>query len=743
MSQQNTEKKLYDLLTTKNFDNFEVFDSKTSKPPIDPVSGQEDVSRANMYKFDWTSAAGHNYGTAVILLTSDGNLEIYFGDNLGRGMDSEDKTDWYEFLHQLKNFATKNFKSFSPKNLNQLRYTMQGQAAIKEGLFESWSGTKTQSWNGKQTEARLMIKHKRPLGENDARFRYVESLFIETAEGERYKLPFTKLSGGRAMVEHVKQGGRPYDARGQHITEMVNELNVLSRFRRANHGKIFEGDTAQLVEQTNAYYESAQKALKHLSSSRGYATYFEAWNPNETTEQEVVIEGLKHLFVTQSIDQRIEDALPLLARIQQQENNMKEASIFESWADRLMEGTWALPDTPEQQAKLVELLSKPLTVGADATNATEQLYDLFGDDELFDQLETLAAEDPDADCRQVVMDRMDMLSDHPEVRAVIDRVQIDPEATMNPAEPTDAGMSADQDDAQIPTNESDYEEYQDDLASILRIAGVPAEERPAPDYELEEEETDEGVLGTLGGGLIGGALGGPLGAIAGAGIGQAATSGGSGIIEQGEEETDEGWKGQLAGGTVGTLAGAALGAVGGPIGSMIGGAVGGTAGQMAGDALGGNEETDEGVVQDVAKGAGEVVGDIAAAPTTAATSFAKAASDVFGTEKADEGKLGAVAGGALGGAATRSVKGAVAGAKLGSAIQDRYAKKKDEPTEDLDVDGVMMTRQTNCSSESVEPKGTSLQGQYGHSGTMKPVAEDADFLDRLKELAGMMRSDKI
>ncbi len=32
-----------------------------------------------------------------------------------------------------------------------------------------------------------------------------------------------------------------------------------------------------------------------------------------------------------------------------------------------------------------------------------------------------------------------------------------------------------------------------------------------------------------------------------------------------------------------------------------------------------------------------------------------------------------------------------------------------------------------------------LQGQYGHSGRMKPVAEDTSFLDRLKELSGMKR----
>jgi hypothetical protein len=200
-------------------------------------------------------------------------------------------------------------------------------------------------------------------------------------------------------------------------------------------------------------------------------------------------------------------------------------------------------------------------------------------------------------------------------------------------------------------------DYAEERRDMRRLAG------------LHPEETDEGILGTAAGGLAGLALGGPLGAIAGAGLGQAATSGGSDIIEQGEEETDEGWKGQLAGGTVGSLAGTAAGAALGPVGAVIGGALGGTAGQMIGDELGGEEET-------------------------------------------DEGKLGAVGGGVLGMAATKSLKGGVAGAKLGSAIQDRFAKKDDS---------------------------SALAGQYGHSGKMKEVGKDTSFLDRLKELSGMKK----
>ena len=370
-------KRLFDLLVTRDFE-VETLDSSGKANP--------DPSDAEIFSFDFTTSSGNNYGTVVIMYGDDNSLDLYTSDNVGRTMEGPDKEEWFNFQHQLKDFAMRNNSpAFNIKNINKLKYSMQGQAAIKEGLFESWTGNKHTSWNDKPEHVRLMIKHKRPIGETDARYRYIESLFVETSDGERFKLPFTKLSGGRAMCEHVRNGGKPYDARGVHIASMVEELNVLSRFRRANHGRLLEGDTAQLVEQTNAYYENLQRNLKSITHRKGYTTYFEAWTPLEMTEESMVIEGLKHLFVTQSIDQRIEDALPLIAKIQQQENAMKEANIFEAWANNLMEGTWQLPDTPEKQSKLVELMSQDLPVGADATNVTEQLYGLLGDDHLFDR----------------------------------------------------------------------------------------------------------------------------------------------------------------------------------------------------------------------------------------------------------------------------------------------------------------------------------------------------------------------
>ena len=370
---------LADFLVTRNFDP-EYFDQ----------AGQpSEAGDAKTMKFDYVSRSGKNYGTAVVVIADD-ELSLFYGDNLGRGMEPEDKEEWYSFLEELSNKAASHSATWSPRDINQLKHTLAGIAAIKEGLFEGYYGNRRVSYMGEQTQARLVIRHNRVLGENDKRFRYVESLFIETADQERFRLPFKSLAAGRAMLEHVRQGGRPYDVRGNHITEIVGEMAVLSRFNRAQHNRVYEGVTQELVASAREYYHNLQETVKHLGSPRGYQAYFESWAPDTVGEAEALVENLRDLFVQQTLDTRIEAALPTLAKIQQQGNNMKEAQIFENWINNLSEGTWALPETPEQQEKLNQLMSAELIVGPDAINATEQLYDLVGDDELFDILNDLA-----------------------------------------------------------------------------------------------------------------------------------------------------------------------------------------------------------------------------------------------------------------------------------------------------------------------------------------------------------------
>ena len=82
---------------------------------------------------------------------------------------------------------------------------------------------------------------------------------------------------------------------------------------------------------------------------------------------------------------------------------MKELKVFENWAQTISEGTWAIPDSTDAVTELKQLLSLEMPVGVDALNATEALYDIIGDDELFDSLATLAQSDPTADARPLIV----------------------------------------------------------------------------------------------------------------------------------------------------------------------------------------------------------------------------------------------------------------------------------------------------------------------------------------------------
>jgi hypothetical protein len=425
MTPDNANKQLTDLLISKNFEPHSL-DAKGQ-----PAASPED---ATMFSFDYQGESGKDYGTVVMMIDEEHNLNVYFGDNLGKGMEGDDKKQWFDFLYQVRQFAKRNMMTFSLQNLNKLKYSMQGQAAIKEGLFESWAGRRDMSWNAAATEARLVIKHKKNLGEGEARFRYIESLFIETQDGERYRMPFKSLTAGKAMLEHVRQGGKPYDIRGNHISTIVEELNLLSRFRRANQGKIFEGDAQQLVEEATHYFETLKHNLKTITSRTGYKKYFESWNPAALTDEDVIIEDLRHLFVEQNIDTRVEQALPLLAKLKQ-EHAMKEINVFESMMTLITEGTWALPDTPEKQSQLIKLLSAELPVGPDATNATELLYDLLGDDDLFNQLGDLAREDANADARTIVINKLEQMKSNPAVAQVIGKLKVETTPQAEPEEP--------------------------------------------------------------------------------------------------------------------------------------------------------------------------------------------------------------------------------------------------------------------------------------------------------------------
>ena len=65
---------LLDLLATRNF----------HPEMLDRVGKPTDAENAKTFTFDYVSGTGKNYGTMVIVLDSDNEMKIMYGDKIGR-----------------------------------------------------------------------------------------------------------------------------------------------------------------------------------------------------------------------------------------------------------------------------------------------------------------------------------------------------------------------------------------------------------------------------------------------------------------------------------------------------------------------------------------------------------------------------------------------------------------------------------------------------------------------------------
>ena len=76
----------------------------------------------------------------------------------------------------------------------------------------------------------------------------------------------------------------------------------------------------------------------------------------------------------------------------------------------LGEGTWAMPETPEDVEALTALMQEPILVGEDGDNASNVMYNILGDDELFDEFVDMAhTMGPDTDARPAIEARLKAL----------------------------------------------------------------------------------------------------------------------------------------------------------------------------------------------------------------------------------------------------------------------------------------------------------------------------------------------
>lgn len=329
------QRKLYDLLDNKGY-NPKPMDATGKVTPV--------PEEAAVIKFDFIKD-GENYGKVWISIDGSKKLKIYYGDSVSDSpSDNTSGTpysdSWTGLIRHLKNWAQRRQLSFELRNENHLeadmaqREHMDKKERISEGYYAMG---KSASYSDAVPSVKIVIEHSRKIEEGEQRYRNINRIFVENANGERFLLNTTKPGIARVYARHIAEGGTPYDDRGQHIKGLVEEYSKMAGFVRATRNGQFNESSQKLIAEGVNHYNSLRETLSRMSGKRGYDMYFESWTPS-LMEDDSDTTAVNELFVQETVDPRIESAMPILAKLSKNIAEMAEVSELAEWADSLLEG---------------------------------------------------------------------------------------------------------------------------------------------------------------------------------------------------------------------------------------------------------------------------------------------------------------------------------------------------------------------------------------------------------------------
>ncbi len=441
----NIAKELYGKIQTR-FHDIKIGDEHAA-----PLTRKEDIPKARFFEFEYVEG-GESLGSISINLgVVDDEVGIVVQVSGDLVDDDNDTTHHgaYKFIRSFRKFARDRLLSYKvdnigKSNLDKRDYMFQAkrkeepvmpmQPVMESKLY----GNSRMSYQD-LGEARLIIKHNQPVNIElpAGRTMHIESIYIENAEGERFKYPFKHLGGARALAEHIKAGGIPYDSIGKHIVGLSEELAGLRKFkgyvsRQAQVSEAMGSVTDRVLERIDQIKETINK-LQRTSYYQEFAESFE--EQEEQIIPEEVQNDLINRLTIRTFNEDLKAVFPYIAKFvneteleavelgaddllgeddEEEESDQAEESkeesfdpelAFESFMDDIVNEDKDEIFSPNKSAKLRainklnDILEKELQGGPNGINAIESLKGLIDDPEFINGLTSL---DPNLDVRPVI-----------------------------------------------------------------------------------------------------------------------------------------------------------------------------------------------------------------------------------------------------------------------------------------------------------------------------------------------------
>ena len=333
--QESLKIEIYNLLKSRGLQPLSLESSGKTVPVPD---------EAEVFQFDFIKD-GENYGKVYVTLDGLHQLIIYYNDEVASSpkAGSTDSESWENLLRILKRFATQRQLSFELSDQDNLENDMAKREHLKkqEQVTESYyaQGRKA-SYSDNVPTVTMRIQHSKVMEEGEQRFRHIEKIFVENQLGERFLLPTNKPGLGRVYARHIAEGGKSGDDRWNHITSLCEEYNKMAGFVRATRNGQFNESAQRLVTEGINHYQKLRESLSKLTGKRGYNAYFESYTPALMEDEEQV--DLSEMFMSSSLDPRIENVMPILSKLSKnlgENKELAEVVSLEEWADSIIEGT--------------------------------------------------------------------------------------------------------------------------------------------------------------------------------------------------------------------------------------------------------------------------------------------------------------------------------------------------------------------------------------------------------------------
>ena len=306
---------LYGKIETR-FPNIKIGDENATV-----LSKKQDIPKARFFEFEYKDE-GVSLGNVAITLDEDDGIVVQLIGDLAANRNQRA----FKFIKSFRQFAKDRLLNFDVQNIakSQLdKRDYEFQSKRKEEpmapMMESkMYGTSKISYQD-LGEAKLIVKHSQPVNTELAagRTMHIESIYVESAEGERFKYPFKHLNGARALAEHIKAGGNPYDSIGQHITSLSEEMAQLRKFK----GYVGRNDTLSeamddINQQVSERIDAVKKEVHSLQRPAYYQQFAESFQAQENQEipEDILNDWINRLTV-RTFNEELKTAFPYIYRL--------------------------------------------------------------------------------------------------------------------------------------------------------------------------------------------------------------------------------------------------------------------------------------------------------------------------------------------------------------------------------------------------------------------------------------------